>query len=278
VDLADLNKGNGPLRGVGHFPPELHGRRRVGIVGARAALTRSLEVAHSLAGDLVRRDTVIVSGGAIGIDTASHEGALDAGGATISVLGSAIDLPYPERNLGLFRRIATAAAGGAVVSPFPPGTSANHWTFPKRNLIVAQLSQAIVLVEAGLRSGSLYTGRAALKLGIPVLAVPGSAGCELMIDEGACACQSAKDVLDAIAGTLLRRQPTLPLPFLDEPETQATLTTLRRGRKRQTTDEVARGAGLDAKTVLATLTQLELYGLVRRTAAGGYEPTDAAGQ
>jgi DNA processing protein len=170
----------------------------VAIVGSRRATAQGRALARGLAGRLGERGAVIVSGMAHGIDAAAHEGALQAGGLTVAVLGCGIDVPYPRRNRDLARRIAER---GALLSEYWPGTAPTPWRFPARNRIIAGLAHAVAVVEAGRRSGALITADFALELGRPVLAVPGwpgalaSEGCNGLLRAGAALLEGSEDVI-----------------------------------------------------------------------------------
>lgn len=171
----------------------------VAIVGSRRAQDRSRTFARDLAADLARRGVVIVSGLARGVDAAAHRGALDAGGTTVAVLGSGADTIYPRSNAGLAEAITRE--GGSVVSEYWPGTRPAPWRFPARNRIIAGLAQAVVVVEAAERSGSLITADFALEGGRAVLATPGAPwserfrGCNALIRAGAALCEGVDDVI-----------------------------------------------------------------------------------
>jgi DNA processing protein len=143
----------------------------VAVVGARRATAAGTAFTRRLAADLAAAGVGVVSGLALGIDAAAHEGALEGRGRTLAVLGCGVDRTYPRANSGLADRIAT---DGAVVSEYEPGTPPAPWRFPARNRIVAALASATVVVEASGRSGALITAAVALELGRDVLAVPGS--------------------------------------------------------------------------------------------------------
>jgi DNA processing protein len=174
-------------------------RPAVAIVGSRRATSHGAAFARSLARGLAERGAVVVSGLARGIDTAAHEGALDAGGTTIAVLGCGVDIVYPRSNRTLVGRIL--GEGSLVMSEYWPGTTPAPWRFPARNRIVCGLSDAVVVVEAASRSGALITADFALDMGRPVLAVPGfpgaacSAGCNALIKSGAAVCEGVDDVV-----------------------------------------------------------------------------------
>src|SRR5262245_28755410 len=173
----------------------------VAIVGSRAASPYALSVAEQLAGDLAARGVVIVSGLARGVDSAAHRGALAAGGITIAVLGSGVDVIYPREHAAL---AAAIDERGAVVSELVPGTPPNPCFFPLRNRIISGLSRAVVVVEANERSGSLITARCALDQGRDVLAVPGNVltgrnrGAHALLRDGAKIVESADDILEEL--------------------------------------------------------------------------------
>jgi DNA processing protein len=180
----------------------------IAIVGAREATPYGLGCAERLAADLAARGITVVSGLARGIDSAAHRGALRAGGRTIAVLGSGVDVIYPPEN----RRLASdIAARGAIVSQFPPGTSPLAGYFPARNRVIAGLSLGVVVVEAAEKSGSLITAGLAGELGREVMAVPGpltslmSRGAHRLIQDGAALVQGWEDVVSQ-----------LPLRFRDQ--------------------------------------------------------------
>lgn len=175
---------------------------RVAIVGSRRGTAYGRRVATGLASGLVVRGVEVVSGGARGVDTWGHVGALEAGGRTVAVLGSGLGVPYPPENVGLFERIA---ASGAVLSEFSLETGPRPDHFPRRNRLISALSAAVVVVEASPRSGSLGTASHALDQGREVLAVPGpvsseqSQGCHRLIQQGAKLVQNVEDVLEELS-------------------------------------------------------------------------------
>jgi DNA processing protein len=235
--------------------------RRVAIVGSREPCPYGDQIAGELAEGLARAGVSIVSGGALGIDTAAHEGALRAGGHTVVVLGTGVDVPYPASNRRLFERVL--AAGGALLSELPDGTPPWRGNFPRRNRIVSGLADAVVVVRAREKSGALITADWARGQGVPVMAVPGdvreplSAGPLALLRRGARLAASAEDVLDLV-GLAAAPEPQLTLPALGDGPS-ALLAAL--GRKPRHADEVAREAGLAAGAALAGLLELELAGL-----------------
>lgn len=173
--------------------------RRLAIVGSRNPTPQGEQNAHDFAQALASADVCVISGLALGVDGAAHRGALDAGGATVAVVGTGLDRVYPRRHLSLAHRIAEF---GLVVSEFLLGTPPTAANFPKRNRIIAGLSQGTLVVEAALASGSLITARLAAEMGREVFAIPGSIhatqakGCHALIRQGAKLVESAQDVLE----------------------------------------------------------------------------------
>jgi DNA processing protein len=214
----------------------------VAIVGARAARGHAMALARSMAQELAASGALIVSGGAIGVDSAAHRGALvAASGPTAAVLAGGLDTPYPGRNRPLFGEIV--AHGGALVSMQPPGTAALRGMFVSRNRIIAGMVDAVVVVEAELGSGSLTTAEAARRLGRLVAAAPGSAGCEMLLARGAAVVESAADLLAALGGA--PRRPTVNLPEVGSREALA-LAALDGAAPRSDT-AIAAAAGLDLR-------------------------------
>jgi DNA processing protein len=235
--------------------------RRVAIVGSRLSDEYGDDMARTIAAGLARAGVSVVSGGALGIDAAAHEAALAAGGHTVAVLGTGIDVAYPARHRDLFDRILES--GGALVSEQPDGMPGLRQNFPRRNRIVSGLSEAVVVVRAGEKSGALITAAWARAQGVPVLAVPGdvrdplSAGTTALLRGGARVAASAEDVLGAL-GLDVAPERQLPLPALEAGES-ALLSVL--GRRPRHADEVGHAAGLAPGAALAGLLALEIQGL-----------------
>lgn len=183
-------------------------RAAVAVVGPRNPTPYGIEIARTLASGFAFEGIVVVSGMARGVDTAAHEAALEAHGLTIAVLGTGIDVPYPAENTGLYRRIL--GNGGAIVSEQEPGMRGFKANFPKRNRIIAGLSLAVVVVQAGSRSGALSTAARARDNNRDVFAVPGdvrsplSAGVHALLRDGAGLCERPSDVIEGIARELER--------------------------------------------------------------------------
>jgi DNA processing protein len=244
----------------------------VAIVGSRRASDYGKEVAYSLARDLSACGVVVVSGMAFGIDSAAHEGALDAHGVTIAVLGGGANLPYPRSKRRLYDRIASE---GLVVSEMPPGQSPFRWCFPARNRIMAALASMTIVVEGTANSGSLITARFAADLGREVGAVPGQVTASVangpngLLADGACVVRSAADALDAIYGPgSPEAQRAKTSKELDLGEVLETLLdAVEQGRS--SPDEIASDP-TEVPEIVAGLTELELMGLIRRGPDGGY--------
>ena len=185
-------------------------RPAVAVVGARNASANGCAFARALGRELAAAGLVVVSGLARGIDTAAHEGALAADGATVAVIAAGVDVAYPPENAALMARIA---AEGAVVSERPLGATARAKDFPRRNRVIAGLALGVVVVEAAPASGSLITARLALEYGREVMAVPGSPqdprhrGTNQLLRDGAHLVESAADVLAILAPMLARHEP-----------------------------------------------------------------------
>ncbi|ANH72560.1 DNA protecting protein DprA [Ralstonia insidiosa] len=173
----------------------------VGVVGARSATAAGIDNARAFAQALSAASVTIVSGLALGIDAAAHEGALSGPGSTIAVVGTGLDIVYPARNRALAHRIAEA---GVIISEYPLGMGARAENFPRRNRLIAGLARGLLVVEAAAQSGSLITARLAAEQGRDVFAIPGSIhsplakGCHLLIKQGAKLVETAADILDEL--------------------------------------------------------------------------------
>lgn len=252
---------------------ECLGRRAVAIVGTRAASPRGLAVARRLAHDLATRGWVVVSGLALGIDAAAHEGALEAGGVTVAVMGTPPERTYPQQHRDLRRRIEVA---GCVVTETPPGEEiVGRWVFPRRNRLIAGLADGLVVVEAPRKSGALGTATLAGDLGRTVWAVPGpvdhanSAGCHQLIREGALLCEGAADVDRALTPPRPGEAWSQPRP---EPGSAAAWILDRLGLDGTPMGELrARWPGTDGMWHEGLLA-LELAGLIRRLPGGLLAP------
>jgi DNA processing protein len=244
------------------------GAPRIAVVGARAASRAGMDHARRLAAGLAGRGAVVISGGALGIDAAAHAGCLSR---TIVVLASTLETPYPARNIPLFD--AVVAAGGALVTQAAPGTRLQRFHFPRRNELIATMSDAVVIIEAGATSGSLHTARCAHELGRVLLAVPGSPGTDALLATGAAAlAESVDDVFAALRGEPRRPErdaaPDVDGAGVDSDEGRALQALdLRASRD---LEDVARLSGLGVRRVQQALCALELDGHVLLCPGGGY--------
>jgi DNA processing protein len=251
----------------------------VAIVGSRAATPYGLAVGQRLAADLAARGVVIVSGLARGVDSAAHRGALAAAGRTVAVLGSGADVVYPREHGGLAREIEHH---GAILSELLPGTPPQKHFFPQRNRVISGLSRAVVVIEAGEKSGSLITARCALEQGRDVLAVPGNVltgrnrGAHGLLRDGAKIVESADDILEELGtgsagvGSRFPQEGSGPrLPTPDDP----ILTCFTAGESSDL-DAIAERTGLSTARLLPRLFELELQGLVRRAGGGRFVRVD----
>ena len=257
------------LRTRGRWPPPAG--PRVAIVGSRQPSPYGEAVAEQLAADLARAGVIVISGLALGIDAASHRGALIGGGVTVAVMGTGVDIVYPAAHSSLAEDIL--AAGGALVSQFPDGTTPRRHNFPARNWTMATLSDVVVVVEAAERSGALITAEAALDLHKEVMAVPGSVfsplsvGTHGLIRDGAGLVQNARDVLAVLGAT----QEVLDDPLSPPRSLGVALAPGRDGILSHLSDvlaltaaDIARKLQLPVAEVLGRITALELDGAVRR--------------
>jgi DNA processing protein len=248
----------------------------VALVGSRKASATGVETARSLGRALGERGTCVVSGLALGVDAAAHEGALGAGGPTVGVLGCGIDVVYPRANRELFGRVRLA---GAIVSEYFLGEAPLAWRFPARNRIIAGLCDAVVVVEAGEKSGALITARHALESGRDVWAVPGPLGMRecrgsnRLLADGAAVLWDVPEFLEAVApraGSAESAETTLvpPVPAgLAETEA-AVLSGV--GLEPTGVDLVAGRSGVAMGELLSALALLELKGYVTRDRGGAY--------
>lgn len=243
----------------------------VAVVGTRHASVYGKEAARMLSADLARNGVTVVSGLAVGIDAVAHQAALDAGGRTIAVLGSGLDVVYPEQN----RRLAEAIVQrGALITEYPLGTQPERSNFPPRNRIISGLSLGVVVVEAGARSGALITADFAVDQGREVFAVPGSIfqksceGTNRLIQDGAKPVLSATDVLEELNLHQVAQQAEVRATVPTTPTEKALLDLL--SAEPIHVDELGRAANLSASTVASTLALLELKGLVRQVGGMSY--------
>jgi len=277
------------LRQIHKPPPLLYVRGdytclelpQLAIVGSRSPSSGGADNAQAFAAYLAERGFAITSGLALGIDTCAHRGALAAGGKTLAVMATGIDLVYPGRNRSMAEQIV--ASGGALLSEFPLGTSSQAANFPQRNRLISGLSLGTLVVEAALKSGSLITAAYALQQNREVFALPGSIhnplarGCHQLIRQGATLVETAQDIIDQLGGLLsfkasqsggarlARSIHTQALPELDATE-QRLLDAL--GYDPVPMDLLIQRSQLAVGQVAACLMGLEIKGVVQQTERG----------
>ncbi len=281
------------LREIADAPPLLFVRGQwdaaqhsVGMVGSRHATPYGKATAERLAKELAERGVLVVSGGAVGIDAASHRGALAGGGMTLAVLGCGLDVDYPKENRALFEQIT---AQGALISEYPVGAQPETWRFPRRNRIISGISLGVIVVEAPLKSGALITSKTAAEQGRPVMTVPGnidrpaSVGSNLLLRDGATPILETDDVLHCLGLVTVparrEHQSVLALDSLTEntpavpaapkkPLPQLTETQLRLldglSHTPRHIDQLAQATGLDAMAASVEMFFLEMSALVRK--------------
>jgi DNA processing protein len=248
--------------------------RSVSVVGSRAATSYGSHVAAEFGHGLADRGWAVVSGGAYGIDGAAHRGALAGGGATVAVLASGVDRPYPLGHHGLFDRIR---GDGLLVSEWPPGCPPQRLRFLVRNRVIAALSAGTVVVEAAARSGARMTARRAAELNRPLMAVPGSVtsamsvGTHQLLRSGAVLVTSAAEIVETAGriGEDLVEPPRGPVMARDElsPELIEVIEAVP-SRQAQPIEHIAAQAGVRLHAAMRALPLLVARGLVQETAEG----------
>ncbi|WP_442923360.1 DNA-processing protein DprA [Methylomonas sp. LL1] len=253
--------------------PELLRWPQIGMVGSRNPSTIGTRIAFEFARALAEAGFVITSGMALGIDAASHRGALDAGGFTIAVAGTGLDRVYPACH----KQLATDIAGsGALISEFPPGTGAKAGHFPRRNRIISGLCQGLLVVEAALQSGSLITARLALEQNREVFAIPGSIhnplarGCNALIRQGAKLVETVEDIFEELGqyNQLYKPIATQIGQTALDLEQQNLLKLIPYSPI--TVDNLVQESGYSVETVSSMLLVLELQGYIAAAAGGSY--------
>lgn len=275
-----------PLRHIHDAPLVLYlqgeasllARPQIGIIGSRNATAAGLDHARRFAAELAGRRLVVTSGLALGVDGAAHTGALDANGGTVAVIGCGPDRVYPHQHRRLRDRILEQ---GLVVSEYPPGTPPRAGHFPKRNRILSGLSLGILVVEAGLKSGSLITARLALEQGREIFAIPGSIhnpvarGCHALLRQGACLVETVGDVLAELDGAWAESEAPDDLsqisrgPDLSGLAAREIAVLEALGYDPVSTDTLGSATGLSADALMQSLLLLELEGLAA-SVPGGY--------
>ncbi|MCR4963586.1 MAG: DNA-processing protein DprA [Firmicutes bacterium] len=251
------------------------GEPALALIGSRHASGYGRQVAEILARDLAYQGYTIVSGMARGIDSFCHQAALKAGGRTVAVLGSGLDVIYPRENAALYRQIYEQ---GAVISEFPLGTAALSYNFPRRNRIISALALGVVVIEAGLKSGTLRTVDYALEQGKDVFAVPGpitsasSRGTNRLLRDGAKIVLSAEDVWREY------QEAEKPKPQAAEAAGEEEKTLSVQEKELFTAmllplhfDRLSQISGMDAAALASWLTIMEIRGLVRQLPGNYYQ-------
>lgn len=259
---------------------------QLAMVGSRSPSGGGIENAERFAHYMAERGFAITSGLALGIDAAAHRGALRAGGKTIAVMGTGIDLIYPSRHRQLAQDIIDS--GGALVSEFPLGTASHACNFPQRNRIISGLSGGTLVVEAAVQSGSLITASYALQHDREVFAIPGSIhnplarGCHQLIRQGATLVETAQDIVDQLAGLLSYKRQEIKSAKALQPELFAKSTAVDNapllsadeqgllqalGYDPLSVDLLAERTGLDVGNLSAQLIGLEIKGLIQQVGA-----------
>lgn len=251
--------------------PDLQ-RPAIAIVGSRHATPAGLALGRQLAEGLAETGLLIVSGLARGVDGVSHEGALAVGGKTLGVLGCGADVIYPAEHRDLAARVADS---GGILSELLPGTTPQPHYFPLRNRIISGLCRAVVVIEAGERSGSLITARMALEQGRDVLAVPGNVlsgrnrGCHALIKDGARLVETVGDVLEELGwgppGTEQAKNKDNPLEMNS---LESIVESSMSPGETYDVDGLANATGWAASQLLAELAALELQGRLERVPGG----------
>lgn len=250
---------------VGTLPES---RPTVAIVGSRKPTSYGRAANAQITGELAKHGVIIVSGLAIGHDGLAHRACLEAGGTTVAVLGNGLAQIYPHSNDNLARQIV--AAGGALISEYPPSTPVYPGHFLERNRIISALADIVVVIEAGERSGTLNTASHALAQGREVMAVPGnitsplSRGCNRLIAQGAMPVLSAQDVLGRLGIVDQAPRQSNKIRF-DSPDAQAVYDLILAGHSDG--DEILQLSQLDTSAFTMALTMLELNGYIQ--ALGG---------
>jgi DNA processing protein len=241
----------------------------VAIVGTRDASPYGIRIADQLARAFAEAGVAVVSGLARGIDSAAHRGALEAGGKTVAVLGTGVDVPYPASNRGLHAEIGLS---GLVVAEQEPGTPAGPGCFPRRNRIIAALSELTIVVEAPYKSGAVNTASQALELGRSVAAVPGpidsprSAGSNLLLRDGAQVVATVDDALGLMGLSRNETPRVVELAYVERRIAEAVAAAP------ESCDGLAFRLGLSVRQVIESLAILEVKGVVRVAPDGQVHP------
>ena len=242
-------------------------RFTIGVVGTRKMSSYGRQVTERFTAELAKANITIVSGLALGVDTVAHHAALDAGGRTLAVLANGLDTIYPAENLSLAKRIVESGCG-ALISAYPLGVRPDAGNFPARNHIIAGLSLGVLVTEAPPKSGALITASSALQQGREVFAVPGgifsasSGGVNKLIQDGAHPVISAKDIVEQLDLRMVPEHVEAQAILPTNDEERALLKHL--SQEAQHIDELTRASEMEPHVVSATLTMMELKGMVRQ--------------
>lgn len=242
----------------------------VAIVGTRKPTAYGTEMAQRLAFDLAKRGVVVVSGLALGIDALAHSATLEAGGKTVAVIVNELPDISPRANLNLAKRIITN--GGAIASEWAEGDGSiiHKASFLRRNRLVSGLADAVIVIEAAAKSGTLNTVAHALNQGREVFAVPGNAtsplseGCNNLLKQGAMPATEAHDILEIVAPQLLtsgKRSTQISLPLGDTPEENAIIKLIANGVRDG--EQLQQNSGISASEFATALTMLEINGIIK---------------
>ena len=258
--------------------PEILSQPQIAIVGSRNPTRIGMEIAHEFAHCLSSAGITITSGFALGIDAASHRGALAGKGKTVAVFGTDIAQIYPQRHHELAKQIV--AQGGALVSEFPIGTPSLAENFPRRNRVVSGLSLGTLVVEAALRSGSLITARLAIEQGREVFAIPGSIhnplakGCHRLIKQGAKLVETANDIVEELGSLMASLHTTISTKNIEKSLTELDSDYMKLLEcvdfAPTPVDTLIERSGFTASVVSSMLLILELQGHIT-TGPSGYE-------
>lgn len=246
-------------------------KESVAVVGTRRPTAYGRQVTENLVADLVTNGLGIISGLAKGIDTVAHRSAIDSGGRTIAVFASGLDVVYPPQNLNLAKDIIEH---GALVSEYGLGMQPKAENFPRRNRILSGLSKGVVVIESGESGGALITAGFALEQNREVFAVPGSVfssmskGPNRLIQQGAKLVKACGDILEELNLTEASYSVPIPRPRKSDKEESLILNCIT--EEPLHVDEICRGTGLSASTVISKLAIMELDGLVRQFGAMSY--------
>ena len=249
--------------------------KTVAIVGSRKATAYGIETAYQLSKKLAQAGVIIVSGGARGIDSAAHSGALEGKMPTVVILACGLDRAYPPENRGLFQKVVDE--GGTLISEYPPGTPPLGRQFPARNRIIAGMSRGILVVEAAERSGSLITSDFALEEGRDVFSIPGSIwlssckGTNQLIRNGAICCTCAEDILTEYGWEKKEESSNNPQGFLEQLTLEEELVYRFCCTDTEVTSEdILQQSGLSVVKLTMLLLQLQLKGYIKEVGNGRF--------